>query len=40
MKHIALKTISLKHHPELNEKRVQEAIASDPAILGLQRGDS
>lgn len=35
MKHIPLKTISLKHHPELNEKWVQEIIAADPAILGL-----
>ncbi|MDR0578623.1 MAG: hypothetical protein LBI87_14110 [Candidatus Accumulibacter sp.] len=35
MKHISLKTISLKHHPELNEKWVQEVIAANPAILGL-----
>jgi hypothetical protein len=27
--------ISLKLHPELNEKWVQELIASDPKILGL-----
>ena len=27
--------ISIKLHPELNEKWVQELIASDPAILGL-----
>ncbi len=35
MKHIRLKTISLRHHPELNEKWVQEIIAADPTILGL-----
>jgi len=34
MKHVPLKTVSLKHHPELNEKWVQEVIAADPAILG------
>ena len=27
--------LSLKSHPELNEKWVQELIASDPSILGL-----
>src|SRR5262245_5999203 len=27
--------LSLKHHPELNEKWVQERIAEDPSILGL-----
>jgi predicted transport protein len=35
MKHILLKTISIEHHPELNEKWVQEVIATDPSILGL-----
>jgi hypothetical protein len=35
MKHVRLKTLSLKHHPELNERWVQEVIAADPAILGL-----
>lgn len=35
MKHIPLKTVSLKHHPELNEKWIQEVIASNPSILGL-----
>ncbi|OHC63693.1 MAG: hypothetical protein A2040_04535 [Rhodocyclales bacterium GWA2_65_19] len=35
MKHIPLKTISMKHHPQLNEKWVQEVIAADPSILGL-----
>jgi len=35
MKHIPLKTVSIKHHPELNEKWVQEVIAAEPAILGL-----
>jgi hypothetical protein len=27
--------LSLKAHPELNEKWVQELIAADPSILGL-----
>ena len=27
--------VSLKLHPELNEKWLQERIAEDPAILGL-----
>ena len=27
--------ISLKNHPEISEKRIQEIIAADPAILGL-----
>lgn len=35
MKYIRLKTISIKQHPELNEKWVQEIIAADPTILGL-----
>lgn len=35
MQHQKLQTISLKNHPSLNEKWVQEIIASDPAILGL-----
>ena len=33
MKHISLKTIDLKNHPELNEKWLQEVIAADPGIL-------
>jgi hypothetical protein len=35
MKHVPLKTVSIRLHPELNEKWVQEVIAADPAILGL-----
>jgi hypothetical protein len=29
------KRVMLKQHPELTEKRVQQLIASDPALLGL-----
>ena len=35
MKHISLKTVNLKNHPELNEKWLQEIIAADPEILNL-----
>lgn len=35
MQHIPIKTISMKRHPQLNEKWVQEVIAADPSILGL-----
>lgn len=35
MKHIKLTPISLKNHPVLDERWVQEVIAADPAILGL-----
>lgn len=35
MQHRKLQTISLKDHPSLNEKWVQEIIAEDPSILGL-----
>lgn len=35
MQHRKLQTISLKDHPSLNEKWVQEIIATDPSILGL-----
>lgn len=28
-------TVSLKGHPELNERWVQDRIAEDPSILGL-----
>lgn len=35
MQHRKLQTTSLKDHPSLNEKWVQEIIASDPSILGL-----
>lgn len=35
MKHTPLKTISLKNHPQLNEKWVQQVISDDPSILRL-----
>lgn len=35
MKHVKLKTISLKRHPTLNERWVQDIIAADPLILGI-----
>lgn len=35
MKHIKLKTLSLKGHTTLNEKWLQQVIADDPTILGL-----
>ena len=35
MKHVKIQTISLKAHPTLNEKWVQEIIADDPSILGI-----
>ena len=35
MKYIKPEQISLRFHPELNEKWVQELIAADPSILGL-----
>jgi hypothetical protein len=35
MKHTKLKTVSLKRHPQINEKRLQEVIAEDPTILGI-----
>ena len=35
MKYTKLKPISLKSHPSLDEKWVQEVIAADPSILGL-----
>lgn len=35
MKHILLKTISIRDHPELNEKWVQDVIAANPSPLGL-----
>jgi hypothetical protein len=35
MQHRKLQTISLKNHPSLNERWVQEIIAADPSILGL-----
>ncbi len=35
MNHSKLKTISLKNHPQLTEKWLQEIIANDPSILGI-----
>ena len=35
MKHVKLKSISLKRHPTLNERWVQDIIAADPLILGI-----
>jgi predicted transport protein len=35
MEHIRPKTISLRNHPSLNEKWIQDRIAEDPSILGL-----
>lgn len=35
MKHINLKTLSLKKHPQLNEGWLQDVIADDPNILGI-----
>ena len=35
MKHIPLKTIKLKNHPELNERWLQDIIADDPSIIGI-----
>ncbi len=35
MKHIKLKTISLKNHQELTERWLQEIIADDPSIIGV-----
>lgn len=35
MKYIELKGISIKNHPEVNEKWVQEIIADNPSTLGL-----
>jgi len=35
MKHIKLKTVHLKSHPEFNESWLQNIIADDPSILGI-----
>ncbi len=35
MQHIKLKTISLRNHPILDEKWLQNVIADDPSVLGL-----
>ena len=33
MKHVPLKTIQLKNHPELSERWLQDIIADDPSII-------
>ena len=35
MKHEKLTKLSIRSHPELSERWVQERIADDPSILGL-----
>jgi predicted transport protein len=35
MKHIQLKTLNLKRHPQLSEKWLHDVIAEDPSILGI-----
>ena len=35
MKHVPLRTIHLKNHPELNERWLQDIIAEDPSIIGI-----
>lgn len=35
LKHEKLSRVSIRHHPELSERWVQERIAEDPAMLGL-----
>ena len=35
MKHVQLKTIQLKNHPELTERWLQDIIADNPWILGM-----
>jgi predicted transport protein len=35
MKHIKLKTINLKNHPQFNERWLQDIISDDPSILGI-----
>ncbi len=35
MNHVTIKTVSLKNHPKLNEKWVQDVIADNPKLLGL-----
>jgi hypothetical protein len=34
MTYVKHETLSLKFHPELNEKWVQDLIANDPSIIG------
>lgn len=35
MRHVRLQPISLKNHPTLNERWLQDVIADDPSILGI-----
>ena len=35
MQYVKLEKVSIRNHPELNERWVQERIADDPSILGL-----
>jgi predicted transport protein len=35
MKHIKLKTINLKSHPQFNERWLQDIIAEEPTLLGI-----
>ncbi len=35
MKHIKLQTLSIKDHPQLDEKWLQKIVAEDPSILGI-----
>jgi len=35
MNHVTLEEISLKNHPIISEKWIQDLIANDPSILGL-----
>lgn len=35
MKYVKMEKLSIRNHPELNEKWVQDRIAEDPSILGL-----
>jgi len=35
MKHIKLKTVNLKNHPQFNERWLQDIIADDPSIIGV-----
>jgi predicted transport protein len=35
MKHVKLKKLNLKNHPQLNERWLQNVIADDPSVLGI-----
>jgi len=35
MEYVKFEKVSLKNHPQLNERWLQERIAEDPIILGL-----